>query len=324
MNKKIFFKNFEITKRISFSNLHRNTCNNNIIKKFSSSNSSNSSLDDFLPEHLLYNVPKYSKNPKEFDFPWLIGGAPFLEMKARFLPEQIFVRSKTPKADVLKHLFKIYRGVLLACCEGDQEFIKEYVESTFSKKLISSLEDFKTRKYTLELLEDMKANKGYRMFPEMHLYDCVVVKGLYIEREKNGKESDYSVCNDIEDMGFVSYIPNYLSDPNNFKTKEQAEEKMYSGEFRNIIFRAYCMFKSGLKLFAHDRFGNKVFDYPNNYNFNHVCVFECQMIPPPPFKSFAQVETYTEWVAKHKFGIWRMIDMDNWMKGNPYFNMDKK
>jgi hypothetical protein len=292
-------------------------------KKFSSNNNS---IEDILPDHLVYNIPKYAKNPKEIDFPWLINGAPFLELKARFLPEQIFVRSHTPKSEVLKHLFKIYRGVLLGCSENDTEFLQEYCEKTFYENLKNKLEEYKLRKYTIEVVEDMKANKGFRLFPEMHLYDCVVIKGLYLDRQKNGKESDYSVCNDIEDMGFVSYIPQYLQDPNNFKTKDQAEEKLNQGEFKNITFRAYCMFKSGLKLFIVDRFGNKIFDYSPNYNYNHACVFECQMLPPPNFKSFANVETYTEWIAKHKFGIWKMIDMDNWMKGNPYFleNQDKK
>jgi hypothetical protein len=276
-------------------------------------------LSDILPDHLTYNIPKYNKNPNEFDFPWLMSGAPFLELKARFLPEQIFVRSKTPKAELLKHLFKIYRGVLLACSENDQEFLKEYVEPIFCDRLIKKLEEFKTRKYTLEVVEDMKANNGVRLFPEMHMYDCVVIKGLFLDRNRNGKETEHSVCNDIEEMGFVSYIPAYLSDPNNFKTKEMAEEKLQQGEFRNVIFRSYCMFKSGLKTLFYDRFGNKIIDYPDIYNYNHACVFECLMIPPPPFKSFSEAETYTEWVAKHKFGVWRMIDMDNWMKGNPYF-----
>jgi len=316
-------------------NLNLKKINNKIIystnfRKFSTSSSSsdpfkssNDSLDEILPDHLHYNIPKYSKNPKEFDFPWLIHGAPFLEIKARFLPEQIFVRGQTPKSDLLKHLFKIYRGVLLASSENDYEFLQEYCEPKFYEKLKNKLEEYKLRKYTIEVVEDMKANNGYRLFPEMHLYDCVVIKGLFIDREKNMGENDYSVCNDIEDMGFVSYIPNYLSDPNNFKTKEQAEDKLNSGEFKNIIFRSYCIFKSGLKLFVVDRFGNKVFDYPTSYNYNHACVFESLMVPPPPFKSFSQVETYTEWIAKHKFGVWKMIDMDNWMKGNPYFSEKK-
>lgn len=37
--------------------------------------------DDTFPDHLFYDIPKYSKNPENVDFPWLIGGAPFLELK---------------------------------------------------------------------------------------------------------------------------------------------------------------------------------------------------------------------------------------------------
>jgi len=79
------------------------------------------------------------------------------------------------------------------------------------------------------------------------------------------------------------------------------------------------MFKSGFKIFIYDKNGNKIFDYDLNYNFNHVCIFETQMIEPPQFKSFSKMETYTEWISKHSFGVWKMIDMDNYMKGNAYF-----
>jgi len=87
--------------------------------------------------------------------------------------------------------------------------------------------------YQMELVEDMKAENSSRINPELHLYDCIVIKGLSIERKKNMAESNYSVCNDIEDMGFISYIPNYLSDPMNFKNKEIAEEKLKL-EFKNV------------------------------------------------------------------------------------------
>ncbi len=152
----------------------------------------------------------------------------------------------------------------------------------------------------------------------MHLYDCLLIKGLHIDREKNENESNYSVCNDIEDMGFVSYIPKSVGDPRNFKTKEMGEE-LLSKEFKNVTFRAYVMFKTGYKLFMYDRFGKKVFDYSKEYNYNHVCVFETQMLPPLQFKSFSKTETYAEWLSKHTFSTWKMIEMDNWMKGNPYF-----
>ena len=24
-----------------------------------------------------------------------------------------------------------------------------------------------------------------------------------------------------------------------------------------------------------------------------------------------------EWMAKHTFGVWKMVDLDNWLVGNP-------
>ena len=103
------------------------------------------------------------------------------------------------------------------------------------KKLMIAAEYvFKKMGYQLELVEDMHAENNSRINPEMHLYDCIVIKGLSIDRKKNMLEANYSVCNDIEDMGFISYIPNYLSDPMNFKNKEMAEEKLKL-EFKNVL-----------------------------------------------------------------------------------------
>jgi len=79
------------------------------------------------------------------------------------------------------------------------------------------------------------------------------------------------------------------------------------------------MLKSGLKIFIYDQNGNKMIDYDKSYTYNHVAVFECEMQEPPKFNSFSKTETYTEWISKHKFGVWKLIDIDHWMKGNSYF-----
>lgn len=134
---------------------------------------------------------------------------------------------------LLKHLFKIYRGVLLASTEQDYEFLSEYCEESFLHSIKDKLDYYKAMGYRIELVEDMKGENNTRIYPEMHLYDCIIIKGLSIDRKKNMEESKYSVCNDIEDMGFISYIPQYLSDPMNFKNKETAEEKLKI-EFKNV------------------------------------------------------------------------------------------
>ena len=134
---------------------------------------------------------------------------------------------------MLKHLFKIFRGVLLASTEHDYDFLTEYCEENLLNVMKDKLEFFKKMGYQIELVEDMKGENNSRINPEMHLYDCIVIKGLSIDRKKNMEEANYSVCNDIEDMGFISYIPNYLSDPMNFRNKELAEEKLKL-EFKNV------------------------------------------------------------------------------------------
>lgn len=67
----------------------------------------------------------------------------------------------------------------------------------------------------------------------MHLYDNIIIKGIKADRKANLNEKNYSICNDIETMGFISYIPLSLSDPKNFINKEKAEELLQQ-EFKTV------------------------------------------------------------------------------------------
>ena len=58
------------------------------------------------------------------NLPWLINGAPFNEIKTRFMGEQIFARMKVHRTEVLTHLFKIYRAVLLSSADRDFDFLE--------------------------------------------------------------------------------------------------------------------------------------------------------------------------------------------------------
>lgn len=53
------------------------------MQRFNFSNSIKNQGEIEMPDHLYYEIPKYSKNPENIDFPWLIGGAPFLELKVK-------------------------------------------------------------------------------------------------------------------------------------------------------------------------------------------------------------------------------------------------
>ena len=48
--------------------------------------------DDFLPDYLAKDAPTYKRNEVSINLPWLINGAPFNEIKTRFMGEQIFAR----------------------------------------------------------------------------------------------------------------------------------------------------------------------------------------------------------------------------------------
>jgi len=79
------FSNNKINKILNKDNnqLYLGILKNQIIHKKNNFNFSTkfNNKDDILPDHLFYDIPKYSKNPENVDFPWLIGGAPFLELK---------------------------------------------------------------------------------------------------------------------------------------------------------------------------------------------------------------------------------------------------
>jgi hypothetical protein len=87
--------------------------------------------DDFLPDYfnkdaLDPDAPEIKRNPINLNLPWLINGAPEMDVKIRFVGDQIFSRLKVHKGEVLEHLYKIYRAVLLSASDGDYDFLREY------------------------------------------------------------------------------------------------------------------------------------------------------------------------------------------------------
>lgn len=60
-----------------------------------------------------------------------------------------------------------------------------------------------------------------------------------------------------------------------------------------------------------------MFSYPEDYTWQHVGVFETLMDPPKKFTKWSGSENTMEWVAKHEFGVWKLVDLDNWLVGNP-------
>jgi citrate lyase synthetase len=95
--------------------------------------------EEFLPDYFVEDAPTYKRNTVAINLPWLINGAPDIEIQTRFMGEQIFSRMKTHKNECLEHLFKVFRAVLLASADRDFDFMEQYCEEMLFIKLRNRL-----------------------------------------------------------------------------------------------------------------------------------------------------------------------------------------
>jgi hypothetical protein len=146
----------------------------------------------------------------------------------------------------------------------------------------------------MNLDEDMYADNGTPMQIEANMYDHTIIKGLQINRKLNGTVDDYTINNDIDQMGFISYIPKYIQNPENFS--DPKINKSIHDDAHGIIFRAYCNFKCGYKLTLKDKNGVDMIKYPKDYTWSHVGVFETEMKRPSKFSKWSLSESFLEWV----------------------------
>jgi hypothetical protein len=43
--------------------------------------------DEFLPDYMVKDAPTYKRNPVAINLPWLINGAPSIDIKTRYMGE---------------------------------------------------------------------------------------------------------------------------------------------------------------------------------------------------------------------------------------------
>ena len=134
----------------------------------------------------------------------------------------------------------------------------------FYNKLRNRLNQIKANGMTLTFEEDMFADRGKPLQVEANMYDHVVIKGLSPVRKENGSEDDYYIFNDIENMGLISYIPKYITNPENFA--DPLRNKEIHSEAHKVTYRAYVTFKTGYKLCLKDKYGVEQFKYPAEYS----------------------------------------------------------
>ena len=60
------------------------------------------------------------------------------------------------------------------------------------------------------MVNDVNGLNGESVVSNILVCDMTVIRGLSVNREENGLESEYKVFVDIDDMGLVIYTPIYL------------------------------------------------------------------------------------------------------------------
>ena len=154
----------------------------------------------------------------------------------------------------------------------------------------------------------------------MDYLDTVLVRGLDTDRSLNGSRKDYHLYKDIDDMGLVIFTPLLLTDAQNFIDPEK--NKTIYDPYRKMIMRTLMHVKSPLRLKIFSPNGEEIEVDDSMYTWDHLAVFESQLIPPEKFKSSYKLENYQEWIIKFKLGTWKLVDLDNWMHGNPLIETD--
>ena len=95
-------------------------------------------------------------------------------------------------------------------------------------------------------------------------------------------------------MGLVIYTPLNLTNPDNF-IDSKASKNIYD-PYKKYIMRLLAYVKTPLRLKVYQADGSEIIVNEDMYTWEHLCVFETQMIPPPNFKSSKKMENYMEWL----------------------------
>lgn len=94
------------------------------------------------------------------------------------------------------------------------------------------------------------------------------------------------------------------------------KSQMFNKEFQ-LILRVVLQLTDG----AVGRFtGPDSLGYEASYTGNHIAIFECMLRTPPSLGMLDN--TYEQFVNEHRlnFKNWRLVDLDNFMQGNPYYS----
>lgn len=191
----------------------------------------------------------------------------------------------------------------------DDNFLEEYLEKGLAERIKSDLSLLDSKQFSLVAVEE-RANQILDFRDGADMIELALIRGLSVDREKNRPLDQYIKYSDSEEIGLTIYTPKHLSDPEAF-IDPKTNKTIYDEYASTVVMRVLARVRTSLRLKIKQLSIRNEF-----YTWEHLCIFENQMVPPKKFKSSYRLETYLEWLSKFKFGTWRLADIDNCMFGN--------
>jgi hypothetical protein len=169
---------------------------------------------------------------------------------------------------------------------------------------------------------------------QCYIFEKLLFKGVQLNRYQNDEPNDYILIDSHEDLGIRYYMHKYLIGENTkFNTQKDALTTSFdnnSQDFHNskdffvkernrkIVLRVYLFVKHPQKVKVMNNNSNLI-EYAPSYTYNHLAVFENELIAPN--QSFLINNNFESWMSKQKLDDknWKLVDVDNFMKGNPFF-----
>lgn len=106
-----------------------------------------------------------------------------------------------------------------------------------------------------------------------------MIRGLSVDRKENEHPKAYKKYEEEGEVGLMTFTPHYLTEYGEQFVNPESNKNMYAG-YDKMVLRVAVRIRSPLKLVVEG------LDVPEELNtYEHLVVFENQMIPPKPMES---------------------------------------
>lgn len=168
------------------------------------------------------------------------------------------------------------------------------------------------------------------------IVDTVLVKGVFHERFLNNRPEAYSLIDNQESLGMKYYMHKSLKDQNEFNEEDNyifsfntdqypdflndEKIKLIKTRDNKFVLRIYYQISDCSKAILINENNENLIDFEKNKNYKHFLIFENEL--KSPNNLFLLTNNFENWVAKHEIDMnnWKLVDIDNFMKGNSFFN----